>query len=166
MRVTDTLGFVRGDWLISRSLADHRTGTRGRFTGTASFAPVPGEPGRLRYRERGELRFGGHAGPAWRELLWLAETAGTADVRFADGRPFYLADLRTGRWQAEHHCGSDLYHVTYHVLGPGRLLERWRARGPGKDYLSATTLVRIGMRAPAGPGSQPGAERGGTQPAH
>ncbi|MDR0345522.1 MAG: DUF6314 family protein [Nocardiopsaceae bacterium] len=154
MRVTDTLWFVRGDWLVSRSLADHRTGIRGRFTGTASFAPVPGTPGRLCYREQGELRFGGHRGPAWRELLWLAAPAGTADVRFADGRPFYLADLRAGRWQAEHHCGSDLYHVTYHVLGPGRLLERWRAHGPGKDYLSATTLVRDGRLAPAGDRSQ------------
>lgn len=145
MRVTDTLAFVCGDWQIRRSLDDHRTGVRGRFTGTASFAPVPGQPGTLRYREQGELRFGQHAGPAWRELLWLAAPAGAADVRFADGRPFYPADLRTGRWQAEHHCGTDLYQVSYHVLDAGLLMEQWRAHGPGKDYLSITTLVRIGM---------------------
>jgi hypothetical protein len=102
MQVTDTLAFACGHWQIRRSLADHRTGIRGRFTGTASFAPVPGQPGTLRYREQGELRFGQHTGPAWRELLWLAAPAGTADVCFADGRPFYPADFRTGQWQAEH----------------------------------------------------------------
>lgn len=161
MRIPDTLGFVRGDWQVSRRLADHRTGTRGRFAGTASFAPVPGEPGLLHYRERGELSFGAHAGPAWRELLWLAGPAGTADVRFADGRPFHLADLRTGWWQAEHHCGGDRYHVTYHVLGPAVLAESWRVRGPGKDYLSATRLVRreIPKLGGAGPG-RPGQARG------
>lgn len=142
MQIPDTLAFLAGNWRLHRSLTDHRSGVSGVFTGTASFAPVPGEQGRLRYREQGELRFGQHTGPAWRELLWLAAPAGTADVRFADGRPFYQADFRTGRWQATHDCGSDVYQVTYHVLDAGQLTERWRARGPGKHYVSVTTLVR------------------------
>jgi hypothetical protein len=143
MRVSDTLGFLAGTWQLHRSLTDRRSGVSGVFTGTAGFAPVPGQPGTLRYREEGELRFGRHSGPARRELLWLAAVPGTADVCFADGRPFYPADLRTGRWQAEHRCGNDVYHVTYHVLDGDLLTELWRAHGPGKDYLSATTLVRI-----------------------
>lgn len=145
MRVADALGFVHGEWRIERTLTDHRTGAHGRFTGTASFAPVSGQPGALRYLEQGELQFGRHAGPARRELLWLAAPAGAADIRFADGRPFYLADFRTGQWQAEHRCGSDLYQVTYQVLGPALLVEQWRARGPAKDYVSATSLVRTAV---------------------
>lgn len=148
MRVTDTCGFVCGDWQIQRSLTDYRTDTGGRFTGTASFTPVPGQPGTLRYREQGELCFGDHTGPARRELLWLSGPAGAADVRFADGRPFYPADFRTGRWHAVHRCGDDLYQVTYRIHAADLLTELWRVHGPGKDYLSATTLARAGTAAP------------------
>jgi uncharacterized protein (UPF0128 family) len=68
-------------------------------------------------------------------------------VRFADGRAFYLADLRSGRWQADHQCGSDLYRVSYLVLAAGRLQERWLASGSGKDYQIVTTLTRLPGRS-------------------
>jgi hypothetical protein len=147
MRVTDTLAFVRGDWHIERSLTDHRAGAEGCFTGRASFVPVTGDPAALRYAEQGRLRYGGHAGPAGRALLWLPAPGGAADVRFADGRAFYLADLRSGSWQADHRCGRDLYLVSYLVLAGDRLEERWRATGPGKDYQIVTTLTRLPDRS-------------------
>ena len=143
MLIADTLTFVRGYWGIERSLTDHRSGVSGSFAGTASFVPpTGGQPG-LRYEEQGELRLGGHCGPASRSLLWLPGPGGRADVHFADGRPFHVADLRSGRWQAEHRCGGDVYHVSYHVSGPSVLSECWRARGPRKDYLCVTTLTRF-----------------------
>lgn len=151
MRVPDTLAYLRGHWRITRSLTDHLEGTSGSLTGTASFLPLPDEAGGLAYREDGQISLAGYRGPASRSLLWLPAGGGAADVRFADGRAFYLADLRPGWWRAEHRCGADVYHVSYHLHGPGLLTERWRARGPRKDYLMMTYLVRA-LPVPA-PGS-------------
>ena len=45
MRVSDTLAFAAGHWRIERVLADHHSGTQGRFTGSATLSePAPGEP--------------------------------------------------------------------------------------------------------------------------
>lgn len=152
MLVADTLAFVRGYWRIERSLTDHRSGADASFAGMASFLPRTGGQAGLRYQETGDLRLSGCCWSASRSLLWLPAPGGGADVRFADGRPFHAADLRSGRWQAEHHCGDDLYHVSYHVRGPGVLAECWRVRGPRKDYLSITSLTRLPSHAAgAGP---------------
>jgi len=126
MRVTDTLAYVRGGWQIDRLLTDHRTGTQGRFTGHALVAPAPPEqPGEWRYTEHGELRFAAHAGPASRQLRYQGLPDGTVAVRFADGRPFYVLDLRTGHAQAEHGCGADHYQLSHRVLG----LTCWKRNG-------------------------------------
>jgi hypothetical protein len=96
----------------------------------------------MSYTESGELRFGGHTGPATRRLALCPGAGGTAEVRFADGRFFYLLDLRPGRWEAEHGCGEDLYLLSHRVLSDDLLEERWRVRGPAKDYLAITRLQR------------------------
>jgi hypothetical protein len=150
MRVTDTLAFVRGGWQLDRMLTDYRTGLEGWFTGHALVAPAPpeqpgeppGQPGEWRYTEHGELRFAAHAGPASRRLRYQGLPDGTVAVRFADGRPFYVLDLRTGQAQAEHSCGRDHYQLGHRVLGPDLLEEEWRVRGPDKDYLAITRLAR------------------------
>jgi hypothetical protein len=147
-----TQDFLRGSWRAERELADHRSGQPGSFLGMATFAAEGTDPrtgllvdhGLLAYHERGELRFGRHHGPASRSLLYRPGPDGSSEVLFADGRPFYLLDLRTGYWQAEHPCGADHYLVTVRVLGADRLTEHWRARGPEKDYSMTTTLTRIG----------------------
>lgn len=111
--------------------------------------PVPDRPGAtdLAYCERGELRFGDHRGPAGRSLIYRPAPGGAAEVLFADGRPFYLLDLRSGCWQAEHPCGSDHYLLTVGVTSANSFTEHWRTRGPGKNYEMTTTLSRIGTRA-------------------
>ena len=68
MRVSDTLAFTAGHWRIDRVLADHRSGTQGRFTGSATLsAPAPGsatpreaQPGEPR---PGEVQPGEPGGP-------------------------------------------------------------------------------------------------------
>ena len=148
--VPDALGFLRGRWRLDRRLADHAAGRTGTFSGTAQFAPLgdhargAGDPGpaALAYCEEGELRFRGHCGPASRSLIYRGRPDGTADVCFADGREFYRLDPRSGRWRADHQCGADHYAVAGQVLGSGTFEERWRARGPDKDYEIITTLVR------------------------
>jgi len=161
----DALAFLRGTWRVERRLTDHAAGTTGSFTGIAQWVAAvdgadaarvaspapsadnsnrPGERGgpELCYRESGELRFGGHCGPASRSLIYRGRADGTADVRFADGRPFYHLDLRPGTWQARHDCGRDEYLLAGRRLDDATIEERWRVRGPDKDYEITTTLVR------------------------
>ena len=147
MRVTDTLAFAAGHWRIERVLADHRSGTQGRFTGSATLSePVPSQPDEpwpaLCYLETGELRFGTHSGPATRTLRYQGRPDGTVDVRFADGRLFYRLDLRSGRCEAVHQCGADRYEITYLALSEDAAEERWRVHGPSKDYQATATLIR------------------------
>jgi hypothetical protein len=137
-----TLAFLRGAWRVDRRLADHRSGATGTFAGEAEFAATA-DPAVLRYTERGELRLGGHTGPAWRRLVCRGLPGGAVDVRFADGREFYRLDLASGRWRAKHVCGRDDYVVTFRVLSPDLMEERWRVLGPDKDYVTVTELERI-----------------------
>jgi Family of unknown function (DUF6314) len=142
MRVRDTLAFTAGHWRIERTLADHRSGTEGRFTGEATLSDADG-PGRpLCYLETGELRFGTHAGPATRTLRYHGQPDGPVDVRFTDGRLFYRLDLRSGRCEAVHQCLPDRYEITYLVLSEDVMEERWRVRGPAKDYQATAILIR------------------------
>jgi Family of unknown function (DUF6314) len=139
-----TADYLRGRWQVERAITDFRSGQSGSFAGSARCAePVAGPPGALSYQEQGELTFGRHRGPASRSLLYVARSDGAVDVRFGDGRPFYRLDLASGACSAEHPCGSDSYLVTIRVLSPGAYIERWRVRGPGKDYVMTTTMVRI-----------------------
>jgi hypothetical protein len=142
MRVTNTLAFAAGHWRIERVLEDHRSGTGGRFAGRAALTgpDLPGGP--LQYLETGELRFGTHTGPATRALRYQGLPDGTVDVGFADGHHFYRLDLRGGLCTAVHQCGADRYEITYLVLGDDQMEERWRVRGPDKDYRATATLTR------------------------
>jgi Family of unknown function (DUF6314) len=155
MRVSDTLAFTAGHWRIERVLADHRSGTQGRFTGSATLsepapgsAGEPGDPGphdpgpELCYLETGELRFGTHTGPATRTLRYQGRPDGTVDVRFADGHFFYRLDLRSGRCVAVHQCRADRYEITYLALSENAMEERWQVQGPDKDYRATATLIR------------------------
>jgi hypothetical protein len=139
-----TLGYLRGHWSLTRQITDHRGQHGGRFDGHASFLPVPGggDGARLDYMEQGELTVGGHRGPAWRSLILVAAAGGGADVLFADGRPFYRLDLRSGQWRAEHPCSEDRYLVTVRVLSADSFTESWQAHGPDKDYEMTATYTR------------------------
>jgi hypothetical protein len=144
-----TARFLLGEWSVAREISDHRSGRSGSFRGIARFRPDPG--GRaglvLSYREHGELSFGRHRGPASRALCYCERPDGAADVRFADGRAFYLLDLRAGYCQAEHPCGPDCYLVSLRVLSDDSYTETWRVTGPVKDYEMTTTYVRTGSQA-------------------
>ena len=69
-------------------------------------------------------------------------------MRFADGRPFYVLDLRTGQAQAEHGCGPDHYLISHRVLAADLLEEEWRVRGPDKDYRAITRHARKPLHHP------------------
>jgi hypothetical protein len=149
--VEDTLGFLLGRWAVERFIDDRLTGAHGVFRGEATMEEVSGhrsEAGVEKrvgiYHEVGELRLGAHCGEARRELRYVAQRDGTALVLFADGRPFVPLDLRSRGWQAHHPCGADSYEIAVEVRSAQEVVERWRVRGPAKDYDAVTTLRRLG----------------------
>jgi hypothetical protein len=141
-----TVEYLTGDWDVVREIADHRSGQAGEFRGRASFRPAADSPanGVLDFAEQGELRFGGHRGPASRNLRYHGRSDGGADVRFADGRAFFRLDLRSGSSRAVHPCRADRYAVTVTCLSPDCFTEIWRVTGPEKDYDMTTVYTRAG----------------------
>ena len=137
-----TVSYLAGDWDVVRQIADPRSGQAGSFRGRASFRAAGSQPGVLDFTERGELRFGGHQGPATRRLRYHGRADGGADVRFADGREFYRLDLRAGVCQAVHPCRADRYAVTVTWLSPDSFTEVWQVTGPAKDYDLTTVYTR------------------------
>ncbi|WP_416969227.1 DUF6314 family protein [Streptomyces sp. 4F14] len=139
--VPDVLGFLAGEWDVSRSVRDLASGEGGSFTGTTVFQRL--DPAGLLHLESGTFTWQGVARPASRTLRFLPGPApGTADVRFSDGRPFHALDLTTGHHLAEHPCAADLYRGEFSVLDPERWRTAWRVSGPAKTLLLTTAYTR------------------------
>jgi hypothetical protein len=139
--VPDTLGYLAGTWRLERTVRDLASGDEGRFTGTTAFDALDG--GGLLHLESGTFVWQGVARPAERTLRFLPGAApGTADVRFADGRPFHDLDLGTGRYVADHPCAADLYRGEFTVRDAQHWRTVWRVRGPAKDLLLTTDYTR------------------------
>lgn len=140
MQIEDTLAYLTGTWMISRVIEDHRTSVSGAFAGEAEVHKLARRRGR--YEEHGRLRFGSYDGRARRALDLVSTYGGRVAVLFTDGRPFFDLDLLTGFHRAAHQCVRDHYEFEFAVNSPDRLLERWRVRGPQKDYEARTTWQR------------------------
>jgi hypothetical protein len=134
--------FLRGRWRVRRRIVDHRSGVEGSFEGTARFDDD------LSYFEEGELRYGEHRGPATRSLRYVDRGGRRVEVKFADGRDFYVLELTGGGpaasdgWSAEHPCAADTYVVAGRITGPDSYTEHWHATGPAKDYELLTSYER------------------------
>lgn len=142
------MGFLLGQWTLSRSIEDHRSGNRGSFVGTAAL--VEADPGsgsvitdQARYDESGELRFRARTSHACRSLIYTRVNEAAVMLHFADGRPFVDLDLTSGPWTSIHDCGEDVYELETTALSQELVRERWRVRGPNKDYDAITTLTRL-----------------------
>jgi hypothetical protein len=139
--VPDVLAHLRGSWRVERSVRDLAGGDEGRFHGGTVFGPLDG--GGLLHEESGTFTWRGVSRPATRTLRFLpGATPGTAEVRFADGRPFHTLDLRSGRWIAEHPCAADRYRGEFTVLDADHWRSVWRVGGPAKDLVLTTGYVR------------------------
>lgn len=139
--VPDVLAYLSGGWSVARELYDG--GHTGRFTGRAEFraeAEAAGD-GWL-HVEEGVVEWGGATRNAGRTLRLAPLADGTAEVSFADGRPFHALDLRSGRWTAVHQCAADRYEGTFSVLSPDEWHLRWAVRGPAKDQLLTSVYRR------------------------
>ncbi|MGW5373684.1 DUF6314 family protein [Streptomyces sp. NPDC004009] len=141
--VPDVLAHLAGRWRVERRVRDLAGGDEGRFTGVTVFSPLDG--GGLLHEESGEFTWRGVARPATRTLRFLpGREPGTADVRFADGRPFHELDLTSGRYVAVHPCAADFYRGEFTVTGADRWRTVWRVGGPAKDLVLTTDYVREG----------------------
>jgi len=138
--IDDLVGYLTGEWALSRALVDFAGASRGRFEGRARFELDT--DGSLAYREEGELTFDGYRGRATRAYRYLPTGTGEADVCFGDGRPFFHLDLRTGCASARHRCGEDTYVGLHLARGSDCFETRWRVLGPQKALLLATTAHR------------------------
>ncbi len=140
--VPDVLAYLAGSWRVRRSVRDLPAGEEGDFSGTTVFEALDG--GGLLHRESGTFVWRGVARPAERTLRFLPGAApGTADVRFADGRPFHDLDLTTGHWIADHPCAADLYRGEFTAYDADHWRTVWRVGGPAKDLLLTTDYSRL-----------------------
>ncbi|GGW50035.1 hypothetical protein GCM10010503_28700 [Streptomyces lucensis JCM 4490] len=141
--VADVLAHLAGRWRVRRSVRDLAGGAGGHFEGATVFSPLDG--GGLLHVESGTFTWQGVARPATRTLRFLPGSApGTADVRFADGRPFHELDLTSGHCAVVHPCAADLYRGEFTVRDPAHWRSRWRVGGPAKDLLLTTDYAREG----------------------
>lgn len=137
--VTDLERFLVGEWRLSRAIVDGSGGPAGEFDGQAR---VHAEDSLLVYRERGELRWGDHRGPASRCLQYRVVGPGQARVFFDYGDFFHDLDLRTGYATAQHPCRADLYRGEFGVVDENHWWQRWVVTGPDKDHVIKTELTR------------------------
>ncbi|KPI16369.1 hypothetical protein OK074_1981 [Actinobacteria bacterium OK074] len=141
--VRDVLAYLSGSWRVRRTVRDLATGAAGEFTGTTVFGPLPEDPSGLLHHESGTFTWAGVPRPAERTLRFLpGPTPATADVRFADGRPFHDLDLTSGRYLADHPCSADLYRGEFTVLDADHWRTVWRVAGPAKDLVLTTDYAR------------------------
>ncbi|MGI5424664.1 DUF6314 family protein [Streptomyces sp. CA-179760] len=138
--VPDVLAYLAGRWGVTRSVRDLASGEQGEFSGTTDFRTEA--DGGLVHHESGIFLWQGVARPAERTLRFLPGPAGTADVRFADGRPFHDLNLTSGRYVADHPCSADLYRGEFTVLDTDHWRTVWRVRGPAKDLVLRTDYAR------------------------
>ncbi len=142
--VEDTYAYLLGPWTLERVIHDRRGGISGCFEGTAEVAPLGSSPGAATAacHEQGVITWGEHTGPAERRLVYVGQGDGSVEVLFGDGRRGFALALEHGRCDALHLCGTDRYEITVTAVSADELEERWRVRGPGKDYEALTVLRR------------------------
>lgn len=137
--ISDLGAYLSGSWSVLRVVTDHRRAECGSFLGWAIFH---GAPDGLSYDEAGWLALGNHRGAASQSYRYDLPRPDVAEVRFDDGRPFHRLDLSTGRCQARHLCGADLYDGAFEVLGEYQWRVVWRVTGPHKALVLDSHYLR------------------------
>lgn len=157
-----------GDWRFQREISDRRGDTEYTASGEATFEAE--SDGRIRWSERGTLRWGAESAPFTRTFFLVPDqvaaplaahgdapagvTAAAAGWRatFEDGRDFHPW---TGG-EVEHLCGCDLYQGRLDVssadggvmacadapAAASSWLLTWHVNGPEKDYTMVTRYTR------------------------
>ncbi|MPY58676.1 DUF6314 family protein, partial [Streptomyces spongiae] len=123
--VPDVLTYLAGSWRVRRHVRDLASGAEGHFTGKTTFGHLDG--GGLLHQECGTFTWQGVPRPAERTLRFLpGHSPGSADVRFADGKPFHDLDLTSGHHVADHPCSADLYRGEFTAYDADHWRTVWR----------------------------------------
>jgi Family of unknown function (DUF6314) len=139
--VTDAVAFLRGSWLIDRTIVDSLGGVSGAFTGTAEFVA---EGHACNWVEAGELQWAAQTHRAGRRLLVAVrpDVPCIVDVAFDDGKFFYRADLSSGSDAFVHGCAPDTYSGSWTVDSADRFRLTWDVEGPAKQITIRSTYSR------------------------
>lgn len=143
MNVADTLDFLAGSWHVQRTFYDCRVSASGQFDGSAIFAADDSAKDTLRFEEVGEMNWDGYRGTSRRRLHIVRARESGVRMSFLDGHHFIDLDLRSGHSFARHGCRDDLYEVTTIATSDAAIEERWRVKGPLKDYVALSTWTRV-----------------------
>ena len=145
MGANDTLDLLLGTWRVERTVHDRRGGADSQFFGTATFTRRADEPRAdvVCFEEVGDYAVGAYRGEARRSLEYVASDDSTVAIAFRDGRHFIDLDLARGVSRDEHLCNSDRYEITTILKHRDLIEERWRVRGPEKDYVAVALLTRV-----------------------
>ena len=137
--IADLRGYLEGSWALIREVEDRQTGDHGRFAGEAVFAPAGPE---LVSREEGVFRFRLYDDVVTRSYRYRFPVPAAAEVYFDHGGFFHRLDFSTGRWEAQHLCGADLYRGTFRVDGADLWHVIWDVAGPDKDHRITSRFTR------------------------
>lgn len=143
--ITDLLTHLQGRWELTRSINDLRQDMPGSMRGAVDISRPDHEefPPVLNYHEEGELVFGDYREIVFRRYRYSFPDPFRALVHFDDGRVFHELDLRTGFWQAEHHCGQDIYKGEFRVESGDIWFSRWKVNGPSKELVLDNRFQRL-----------------------
>lgn len=129
-----------GTWTLERTVDDRTTGEARSVSGDTTMSLL--DDGRVRWDERGVMRWPGHEVPVSR-TLFVEQRGEDWFVTFEDGRDFHPWSTET---PVDHDCPPDVYTGAITVDRDGEELQTWRvewtARGPAKDYTMLSRLVR------------------------
>ena len=142
MQVSDPKVYFTGLWDLTRVLQDTGRRQTGTFDGEARFAPDDDD---LIYRETGRLVFGCYDDRTSRAYIYRFPTfsSSTAEVLFADGKPFHRLDLTTGEASVRHICGKDVYDGQFCAISADRWTADWSAIGPRKNLVIRSHYQRV-----------------------
>jgi hypothetical protein len=143
MKVDSLKRWLQGTWDVQKIILDLNQKTEGTFKGTLHFKKSKEDSRILLYCEEGMLSFQDFEGPSFRSLFYTFPETYQANVYFAPSSFFHDLDLRTGQWSVLHSCGSDLYEGKFSVREENQWQVTWKIKGPRKNLIIDSTLVRI-----------------------
>lgn len=124
-----------GDWRLSRSLADRRSGLSGTVRGLLTLRS---ERGQIAWSEHGTLLWNGSRLSVSRSYRLVRAEEGWW-LYFPDGRPFHA--WMPGQW-VDHPCREDYYRGLITITGPDQWRTLWEVDGPDKAQRITTWLSR------------------------
>ena len=124
-----------GDWRLTRTLADRRTGLSGTVYGRLTLRC---ERDQIAWVEQGTLLWNGSRLSVSRSYRLLRAEQGWW-LYFPDGRPFHAWIL--GQW-VHHPCREDSYRGLITITAPDQWRTLWEIDGPDKAQRIITWLSR------------------------